>query len=86
MRASLAKNGVDFDKLKEPTPLAVSPRARVETAKSFPGVPTSSWPAKAGHPRLCCQPIEKTWMPTRVGMTMWKRTLRHVERLFPGES
>ena len=25
-------------------------------------------------------------MPTYVGMTMWKRPLRHVEHLFPGKS
>jgi hypothetical protein len=25
-------------------------------------------------------------MPTCAGMTMWKRPLRHVEHLFPGES
>jgi hypothetical protein len=47
---------------------------------------TSPWPAQAGHPRLCCRHREKTWMPTCVGMTVWKRPLRHVEHLFPGES
>jgi hypothetical protein len=41
--------------------------------------------AKAGHPRFCCQYKEKTWMPTCVGMTMWKRPLRQMEYLFPGE-
>src|SRR5450432_3583182 len=60
-------------------------RARGETTESFPDAPhaTSSWPAKAGHPCLCCQHIEKTWMPTCVGMTMWKQPLRHVEHYFP---
>jgi hypothetical protein len=47
---------------------------------------TSSWRAKAGHRRLCCQHKENTWMPTCVGMTMWKRPLRHVEHLFFSES
>ena len=33
-----------------------------------------------------CQHRGKTWMPTCVGMTMWKRPLRHMEHLFSGES
>src|SRR5450631_1036507 len=63
-------------------------RARGETTESFPDAPRapSSWPAKAGYLRLCCEHKEKTWMPTYVGMTMWKRPLRHVEHLFPGKS
>jgi hypothetical protein len=42
----------------------------------------------------CCQHKGKTWLPTPafawgrlcVGISMWKRPLRHVEHLFPDES
>ena len=63
-------------------------RTRGETTELFLDAPhaSSSWPAKAGHPRLRCQHKGKTWMPTCVGMTMWKRPLHHVEHLFPSES
>jgi predicted nucleotidyltransferase len=55
---------------------------------------SSSWRAKARHPRLCCRHREKTWMPTPafawgrlcVGMTMVVRPLQHLEHLFRGGS